>query len=215
MRVDRCFAFIDLCGFTAFTDRHPDDEVVLVLAQLRTALREAAARRGVRVVKWLGDGAMLSSPAVAAVVALVIELDARMAESLPSLPVRAGLASGPVIMFEGDDYIGRSVNLASRLCSEAMPREILASDRVAAVAPRWVRAGNARSVVVRGVDLPTSVSSLSLATDGPTVVDEICGLAIPAPLSIATAHGSYCSDGCLEASIERREAADRRSASTT
>ena len=56
MRVERSFAFIDLCGFTAFTDRQPDERVVLVLAQLRTALRETAARRGVRVVKWLGVG---------------------------------------------------------------------------------------------------------------------------------------------------------------
>jgi class 3 adenylate cyclase len=107
---------VDLCGFTAFTDRHGDEQVVLVLAQLRTALRESAARRGVRVVKWLGDGAMLSSTMIDAITALTVEMDQRMAEAIPSLAVRAGLAFGPVIMFEGDDYIGRSVNLAARLC---------------------------------------------------------------------------------------------------
>src|SRR3954469_18147957 len=99
MRVDRCFAFIDLSGFTAFTDRHGDGQVVLVLAELRTALREAAARRGVRVVKWLGDGAMLSSTEIDAVAALAIEIDERMAVLLPSLAVRTGLTFGPVIMF--------------------------------------------------------------------------------------------------------------------
>jgi hypothetical protein len=30
VRVDRAFAFVDLCGFTAFTDRHGDEQVVLV-----------------------------------------------------------------------------------------------------------------------------------------------------------------------------------------
>ena len=53
MRVDRCFAFIDLCGFTAYTEENGDEEAVLLLAGFRTSLREAAARRGVRIVKWL------------------------------------------------------------------------------------------------------------------------------------------------------------------
>ena len=211
MRVDRCFGFIDLCGFTSFTDRHADDEVVLVLAQMRTTLREAAARRGVRVVKWLGDGAMLSSPDGGAVVGLVLELDARMAEALPSLPLRVGLAAGPVIMFEGDDYIGRSVNLASRLCSEAQPREILATTVVAGDAPPWVAVGEARPIPVRGLDEPALVVSLSVQTDADAVIDPVCGLAVPRA-HVATWGGTepFCGTGCHEAWFERQEAADRR-----
>ena len=41
------------------------------------------------------------------------------------MAIRAGLARGPVIMFEGDDYIGRATNVASRLCDSAMPGEVL------------------------------------------------------------------------------------------
>lgn len=211
MRVERCFGFIDLCGFTSFTDRHADDEVVLVLAEMRTALREAAARRGVRVVKWLGDGAMLSSPDGGAVVGLVLELDARMAEALPSLPLRAGLAAGPVIMFEGDDYIGRSVNLASRLCSEAQPREILASTPVANAAPPWVACGEPRPVPVRGLDEPALVVSLSVATDPDALPDPVCGLVVPrAHVAAWRGEQAFCGTGCHEAWIERQEAADRR-----
>ena len=40
-------------------------------------------------------------------------------------PLRAGLASGPVILFEGDDYIGKAVNMAARLCAVAKPGEVL------------------------------------------------------------------------------------------
>ena len=47
--------------FTAFTERFGDERTVVVLASFRTRVREIAARRGVRVTKWLGDGAMLSS----------------------------------------------------------------------------------------------------------------------------------------------------------
>ena len=75
MRVERCFAFVDLSGFTAFTEHQGDERTVVVLASFRTHIREIAARRGVRVTKWLGDGAMLaSSQDTPAVVAMVIEL---------------------------------------------------------------------------------------------------------------------------------------------
>ena len=36
-----------------------------------------------------------------------------------------GVAAGRVILFEGDDYIGRPVNLAARLCDEAEPHQLL------------------------------------------------------------------------------------------
>jgi len=35
-----------------------------------------------------------------------------------------------VIVFEGDDFIGMAINLASRLCDAAGPGEILANDEV-------------------------------------------------------------------------------------
>src|SRR3546814_13367620 len=117
-----------------------------MLAQMRTTLRESAARRGVRVVKWLGDGAMLSSTMIDAVAGLVVELDTRLAEIIPSLPVRAGMASGPVIMFAGDDYIGAPVNIAARLCDQAQPHEPPATVEVAAARPGWPPAQEARSV---------------------------------------------------------------------
>ncbi len=56
MRVERCFAFVDLCGFTAFIEHYGDERTVVVLADFRTRVREIAARRGVRVTKWLGTG---------------------------------------------------------------------------------------------------------------------------------------------------------------
>ena len=128
MRVERCFAFVDLSGFTAFTERHGDEHTVAVLASFRNRVREIAARRGVRVTKWLGDGAMLSSTDTEPVVSMVIELGATE-RSLVPLSIRAGMAQGPVIMFEGDDYIGRAANVASRLCDSAAPTQVLATRR--------------------------------------------------------------------------------------
>jgi class 3 adenylate cyclase len=201
MRVERAFGFVDLCGFTEFTDRHDDASVVVVLASLRTALREAAARRGVRVVKWLGDGAMLSSTMPDALVALAIEIDERMAEEAPPLPVRIGLAHGPVIMFEGDDYIGRAVNLASRLCDRAEPREILAAGMMAACGPAWVAAVPVGPAEVRGFRDPLDAFRLRLAdTSAGAIVDPVCGLTIPLAAAVAGTDGtSFCSVACAEA----------------
>jgi class 3 adenylate cyclase len=197
VRVERCFAFLDLCGFTEFTEHHGDDRVVVVLAQLRTMLRESAARRGVRVVKWLGDGAMLSSTMVDAVAAMVVELNCRMTTEQPSLPIRAGVSAGPVIMFEGDDYIGRAVNVAARLCDHAAPRQILATDRVCKDLPPWIEAGGPRDLVLRGLRVLQGVRPLELARSDETVADPVCGLVIPARYAIEGPDGRcYCSEAC-------------------
>ncbi|MEY2588505.1 MAG: adenylate cyclase [Acidimicrobiaceae bacterium] len=197
MRVDRAFAFVDLCGFTAFTDRHGDDRVVLVLAELRTALRESAARRGVRVVKWLGDGAMLSSTMIDAIAALTVEIDQRMTEAVPSLAIRAGLSYGPVIMFEGDDYIGRSVNLAARLCDRAQPHELLATSHVAAHSPSWVVPEPAGETTIAGFHDPVDLCRLSLMVDDDNIHDPVCRLTIPTAHAYApSGPQSFCSEAC-------------------
>lgn len=198
MRIERAFGFVDLCGFTAFADREGDEQVVLMLAEMRTALRESAARRGVRVVKWLGDGAMLSSTMIDALAGLVVELDLRMGEVIRSMPIRAGLAFGPVIMFEGDDYIGYPVNVAARLCAQALPHEILATAEVVAERPRWVHAQSAKSVTVRGLAHEVEACNLCLVEPGDDpIVDPVCGLTIPRELSWGEdAEHRFCSEAC-------------------
>jgi class 3 adenylate cyclase len=125
-RVDRTFAFVDLSGFTAYTDSEGDAEAVQVLSGFRAAVRDIAAARAVRIAKWLGDGAMLVAVEPEPAVEAVIDIERRIDDSGSPLALRAGIASGPVILFEGDDYIGQAVNLASRLCDLAHPHEVLA-----------------------------------------------------------------------------------------
>src|ERR1700712_1186878 len=47
------------------------------------------------------------------------------AEVCAPLALRVGIASGHALLFEGDDYIGSAVNMASRLCDAAGPFEVL------------------------------------------------------------------------------------------
>ena len=124
MRVRRTFFFLDLCGFTSFTDEHGDQEAVAVLGHLRAVLRAEAENHGVRVTKWLGDGAMLSGVETADVVTCVADVVAAVREE-GELPLRAGICAGRVIMFEGDDYIGAAVNVAARLCQSAEAGQVI------------------------------------------------------------------------------------------
>jgi len=201
MRVERCFAFVDLCGFTAFTEHYGDERTVVVLASFRTRVRETAARRGVRVTKWLGDGAMLSSVDTQAVVSMVLELGCTVPDTVP-LEIRAGVARGPVIMFEGDDYIGRATNVASRLCDAADPGQVLATREVVSHVPRWVAAAPPRPYPAHGFDHPLEASALEVGTDEAMVTDPCCGLVLPAVTGLDTRFGPdgsvqrFCSTAC-------------------
>ena len=125
-RVERTFAFIDLSGFTRYTDTMGDGEAVKVLVRFRAAVREIAARHGVRIAKWLGDGAMLVGVEPEPLTEAIVDVEHLVHGNGFPLALRGGLASGPVILFEGDDYIGTAVNLAARLCDLANPGEVLA-----------------------------------------------------------------------------------------
>lgn len=201
MRVERCFAFVDLSGFTAFTEHYGDDRTVAVLTGFRGRVREIAARRGVRVTKWLGDGAMLSSADSSAVVAMVVELSERLPQAVP-LGIRAGLATGAVIMFEGDDYIGRPANVASRLCDAASTGEILSTREVASQIPRWVTAGPFAPYLVHGLDRPVEAAVLHIGTAAQTATDPCCGLLLPVQPGLDTRFGAdgsvlrFCSTAC-------------------
>lgn len=131
MRVERAFAFTDLSGFTGFTHRNGDEAARDVLTQFRGVVRNVVDDHGIRVSKWLGDGAMIVSVDLGALVAALIQMHNRMAALPRTLPIRSGVTVGNVMVFEGDDYIGSTVNLASRLCDAAADNEILAHAIVA------------------------------------------------------------------------------------
>ena len=94
MRVERTFAFVDLCGFTHFTSTHGDERAVDVLTRFRAAVRAIGSSHGVRVAKWLGDGAMFVSTTREPLVEAILDLAERADEAGVRLSLRAGLAGG-------------------------------------------------------------------------------------------------------------------------
>jgi class 3 adenylate cyclase len=159
-RVKRMFGFIDLSGFTHFTVAQGDDRAVEQLSEFRRIVRAAGSATGVRVAKWLGDGAMLVSVDSASLVIAVMRIMRAMRESDMELPLHAGVCDGNVILFEGDDHIGVAVNLAARLAALAEPWQILApADMFPGVARTKAVIG---PVQIEGFDEPIVLADLAL-----------------------------------------------------
>ena len=148
LSVRRTFCFADLCGFTAYTRSHGPHEAVAILGDFRRITRNVAAKRGVRVAKWLGDGVMLVSTSAAAALSLGAHLIHHF--SGRGTPIRVGAATGEALLFEGDDYVGEPVNLAAKLCGAAPPGEMYAVTDELDV-PDWVTCVGDVTVEIRGV----------------------------------------------------------------
>ena len=208
MRVHRSFAFVDVSGFTALTEREGDEHAVEILTAFRALLRDICARRGVRIAKWLGDGVMLVCVETRPLLATILELQHVVCEAsglIQTVSIRSGITSGDVILMEGDDYIGHCVNLAARLCDLAEGGEALADPSVIEELPRWGAAHGHKDIALRGIERPVSPSSIAMAAVGPErLLDPICGL----PMSAATAEETaangrgeltlFCSASCLD-----------------
>ncbi len=110
-------AFVDLTGFTRTTQELGDEAAAGLSLRLGDLARTHVEAHGGRLVKLLGDGALLYLPDAAAAVKTTVALLAALpAAGLPS--GHAGVHHGPVIEREGDVF-GRTVNLAARIADRA------------------------------------------------------------------------------------------------
>ncbi len=158
-RREICYVFLDLRGFTAFTDAAEPEEVQAVLHDYHAAMGTLISRHEGTLDRFAGDGILIffndpipvSEPGKRAA-----EMTVAMQQSFAPLRARwlklgydldlgIGIAKGFATLgafgFEGRfDYtaIGGVVNLASRLCSEAQPGQILIDRRArAALDDEW------------------------------------------------------------------------------
>jgi adenylate cyclase len=147
--VTACFA--DMVGFTKLGEQLPPEELGRLTGRLGE-LASDVADPPVRLVKMIGDAAMLISPENDALLDAALELIALSeAEGEGFPPLRAGLARGPALARTGDWY-GRPVNLASRITGIAYPGSVLVDREVRDAASngyRWSAAGRRH---VKGIE---------------------------------------------------------------
>ena len=150
--------FLDLRGFTAFTETADPEEVMGVLGEYHAAMGRLILEHEGTLERFTGDGIMIffndpvpvADPAPRAVrMALAMQREvARLVERLAasaatswrwaSASRRASRPSAASASRGGIDYgaIGTVTNLAARLCGEARGGEILVSQRVCGAARR-------------------------------------------------------------------------------
>jgi adenylate cyclase len=160
VRVPRSFAFVDLSGFTKYTETFGDEAAAQILARFRSITRELASDHGVRIAKWLGDGCMVVSVDRTYLIGFALDLSRKASAACAPLGVRMGMASGFALLFEGDDYIGSAVNMAARLCDAAAPTEILLPAELAEALPEGVIADPRLPVELRGIPHPIEVVAI-------------------------------------------------------
>jgi adenylate cyclase len=147
---DVTIAFADLAGFTALSERLPIEDLGRVASRFEELVLDLSGSE-VRLVKVLGDGAMLAAEEPAPLVGTLLDLvDAAADEELP--PVHAGVAHGPALHSAGD-WLGRTVNVAARLCAVAPPWTVLATGEAATEPHDWAEAGTHR---LRGIAAPVA-----------------------------------------------------------
>jgi len=184
--------FLDVRGFTAFSNERSPEVVVGVLNRLLEAAVEAIAQQHGTVNKYLGDGllAIFGAPIVlenpcAAAVEASLEIAKRVralnhlfaATGMPAMKIGIGIHAGDVVVGSIGSpkhkleytVIGDAVNVASRIeqLNKPLGTELLVSDEVwSKCGPLQSMFGAAMSEQVKGVEKPLKVYPF-LVTRGP------------------------------------------------
>ena len=179
--------FLDLRGFTAFAETAEPEEVMGVLREYHAAMGALVLEHEGTLERFTGDGMMIffNDPVVVenpseravrmatAMRARVSDLATRWRKLGYDLDFGVGIAQGyatlGAIGFEGRwDYgaIGNVTNLASRLCAEAKPGQILIARRVYAAVEELVEAEPVGELSLKGFSRPIPTYDVTAVRGG-------------------------------------------------
>jgi len=178
--------FSDVRGFTAFSE---DRDPALVIERLNEVLgveADVVRSHGGDVDKFVGDAmfAWFSGPdrcrrAVEAAIAILSKLSSRFAGKAGT-EIGFGIHVGEVVVGsmgsqERQDYtaIGRSVNLAARLCSAAKSGQILVSQAVATELEGTLSLNALPAISAKGFPEPVRVFEVDLVKAAPAASVEL------------------------------------------
>ena len=149
--------FVDLVGFTAFSQNVSAAELGLLVRRFEDAAYDLAADNDGRVVKLIGDEVMFVAVNPEAACRIAIAMIGQFRED--HVTPRGGLAYGELLARSGD-YYGPIVNLASRIGDLAVPCELLATTEIAEACPAYDFEPAGRRQL-KGFREPISLVSLS------------------------------------------------------
>ena len=133
----RTILFTDIVGSTALTQSMGDEAAMALIKLHDTIVRDALTAFGGREIKHTGDGIMASFVSSAGAVKCASQIQRELAKQQEdekqrdaTINVRIGAAAGEPVEHH-DDLFGCTVQLAARLCSHALPGQILVSNAIA------------------------------------------------------------------------------------
>ena len=121
--------FVDVTGFTTMAEHLGEVEFDQLITSFSTTVSDTVHELGGRVVKYIGDAAMIVAPNPVLLTEIAAELVWGATLAGLGLTLHAGLAHGELLGRDGD-YFGSPVNVAARLASLAEPGMILATESV-------------------------------------------------------------------------------------
>jgi class 3 adenylate cyclase len=167
--------FCDLRGFTGFSESSDPEDVMALLQEYHAAIGEIINRYGGTLERYAGDGVMVvfndpipvDNPALQAV-QMAIDMRAAIGGLIGKwrklghdigfgIGIAHGFATLGTIGFEGRfDYaaIGTVSNVASRLCDEAKPGQILISPRVLMAVEKDITVEPVGDFALKGIRRP-------------------------------------------------------------
>ena len=173
--------FLDLRGFTAFSDSAEPEEVMEVLRGYHAAMGKLIFDFGGTLERFAGDGIMIffndpipcadhTEKAARMALAMQTKVEELRGEWLKrgyELDLGIGMAAGYATLgnigFEGRmDYgaIGNVTNLAARLCSEAKARQILTNQRTLSKIENMVDYEPLEELQLKGVARPVAAFNI-------------------------------------------------------
>jgi len=174
--------FLDLRGFTAFSETSEPEEVMSVLREYHAAMGQIILEHEGTLERFTGDGMMIffndptpvPNPTERAV-RMALAMRARVDELMRGwrkrgyeLDFGVGIAQGyatlGAIGFEGRwDYgaIGTVTNLAARLCGEAQPGQILVSRRLLTAIEELIEAAPVGEMSLKGFSRSVNVYNVT------------------------------------------------------
>lgn len=173
--------FLDLRGFTAFSDSAEPEEVMDVLRGYHAQMGKLIFQYGGTLERFAGDGIMIffNDPIPCAdhtekAVRMALDMQRKVEELRKDwlkggydLDLGIGMAAGYATLgnigFEGRmDYgaIGNVTNLAARLCAEAKPRQVLTNQKTLSKIEHLVEVEPLEELQLKGVSRPVAAFNI-------------------------------------------------------
>jgi adenylate cyclase len=152
-RVSMTFCFVDLTGFTRYTEEEGDEEALDLIERFVDTV-EATLPSEATIVKTIGDEVMVVSPEPGSLTEWAVGFLTLFQERPQP---RVGIHSGAAVFRDGD-YFGGDVNLAHRVVSRALGGEVLVTQAVVdATSSDFLRFDAIGEVVLKGFPDPISL----------------------------------------------------------